>query len=86
MMTKRLDQQFNGKITKAKFEDLILGVANGRDVSACRYNEDGAVLTLYYIADAHAGTWQKSGAIIFTNETIQAHIDSDAALKAKLGL
>lgn len=85
MMTKRADQQFNGKITKAKFEDKLFEIANGRDLSARRYNEDGAVLTLYYISDAHAGTWQKSGAIIFTNETIQAHIDSDAALKAKLG-
>jgi hypothetical protein len=75
--------QFKGKITRAKFEDKMIELADGRDLSARKYNEMGVPLTLYYISHSHAATWQKSGGMIFNNETIDKHIADTEELTAR---
>jgi len=75
-------QQFNGKIKKADFEDKLLALAGDREVSASRLTEDGKALTLYYIAHGHAGTWQRTGACIFSNKHIEENIASTKRLSA----
>lgn len=73
-MSETIKNQFDGKITKTLFEKKLFEVANGRKLSKRVCNENGDILTLYYMNEGHAGTWMNGNGWIYSNERIENNI------------
>jgi hypothetical protein len=73
--------QFKGKIKKRDFETKLFDIfGDNRDISSRVYVEEGKRLTLYYVENGHAGTWQSGEAWIFTSIDVEKHIRDLKAL------
>jgi len=76
------NMSFNGKITLKLFEKKLTELCGeSRELTALNHFEGGEAMTLYYIADCHAGTWQSGEGWLFTNEAIESNITAHTKLR-----